>query len=324
MFTVDDARRYLLNLLPPGAHLLYDLGPVGDVLLLFDAIGEAFKRFAFDLLDTLLQEIFPSTCIQKLPDWETATGVENLNPALFGNTAQRQTSVISKLRESGAFCDPVAQSVLGLLLGYSQTIPVQLIKADRSRLRLEHTYSFAADVSLPPGQITNIPIFVNDGGKVARMGAQLTLTFADADLSAYTITLTAPDGRSKQWGLKWTSAPVCLFAQSLSGARVFGNWTLSIANGSIVANTIFAGSSLFVEGIGPNQDTGAAVFHWGVYANLAHVGENGVPADYPSVRAAIQRIKHSHTVGYLIQSLAPWPDVVTGAHSAIPDACIPI
>jgi hypothetical protein len=324
MFTIDDARRYLLSLLPPGAEQLYDLIPLGDVFLLFDALGEVFKTYAFDLLNTLRQELFPSSAVQKLPDWETPLGIAKQAPALFGAIAQRQAAVVAKLRESGPCCDPVVQSIMGPLLGYFPTTPVQIVKTDRSALRLAHTYGFAQDVTLPAGQTTSLSIVVNDGGKVSKAGAQLNLVFSTADLRSYAVTLTAPDGKAKTWTGGWSTTPVTLFAPELAGSKIQGAWTLSIINGSAAPSTLFAGGVLFVEGIGPNQRTGGAVFEWGVYADPAHVGESGTPMDVPSILETLARIKHSVSPASLLLSVNPYPDTASGPNSAIPDMCIPV
>jgi hypothetical protein len=80
---------------------------------------------------------------------------------------------------------------------------------------------------------------------------------------------------------------------------------------------------LFVEGLARGQSTGGAIFEWGVYVDPAHVGENGTAADLAGARLAIKRLKHAHTVGSLIQSLAPWPDISSGINSSIPDEWLP-
>jgi hypothetical protein len=322
-FTIDDARRYLLALLPPGHDEFYDESPTGDVFLIFDAAGQLFKQNAFDLLDTLRTEIFPPSAVQKTPDWEAALGIANQAPALLGTMAQRQQAVVAKLRESGPFCDPVVQSIIGPLLGYFPSTPVQLLKASRSFLTLAHSYGFIGDLRIAAGTTATVAMLVNDGGHVARMGAQLQLV-TDTSTPNIQVTLTAPDRRSVGWSDAYQSVPLWLAAPSLAGAAIGGNWTLAITNHGSAPITVYDGECLFVEGIGPNEDTGGAIFHWGVYADPAHVGESGVPPDFPSVLAAIARIKHSHTVGWLIQSLAPYPDVTSGPHAAIPDRCVPV
>jgi hypothetical protein len=324
MFTIDDARRYLLGLLPPGHDNFYDESASGDMYLLFDGIGALFKTYAFDLLDTLRAEVFPSTAQQKIPDWEGALGIANQAPALFGNTSQRQQAVLAKLREFGPFCDPVVQSVIAPLLGYFPSTPLRLIKCDRSALTLMHSYDFTAgaDVAIPVGTTTR-SVVVIDGGKVAKMGAQLTLVFAANDTSLFSFTLTGPDGTSKTWAAGSSNAPLWLTAIEFAGAKIQGIWRLSITNASGAPTTLYSAAPLVVEGIGAGQQTGGAVFDWGIYVDPAHAAESGVPVDLVSARAAIARIKHSHTVGNLIRSLAPMPDVDSGVNASIPDECIP-
>jgi hypothetical protein len=112
-----------------------------------------------------------------------------------------------------------------------------------------------------------------------------------------------------------------LFGIEFANTPIQGSWFLSVTNNS--GGTVNFHWSVFVEGIGPNQETGGAIFDWGVYADPAHLGESGVPSDFPAARLAIQKIAHSHTVGNLLQSLDPYPDVDVDVHAAIPDECIP-
>lgn len=322
--TIDEAQRFLFNLFPPGHDELYDETPGSDPWLFFEALGESFKTLGFDVLATLQREIVVPSMVAKLPDWEAATGIANYLVALFGTTQQRQSSLIAKFRESGPFSDPVVASIFSALFGFFPTTPVQILKAQRADLRLLHSYGRATDFAIPVGTTTSILIHVDDGGLCAKAGVQLDLNFAVGDLAGYVITLTAPDGTAVTWEDDWTEVPFRLYGIAFAGKPIHGLWTLSIFNGGAVPNTLFSAPWLFVEGIAPNQDTGGAVFHWGVYADVNHLGENGATPDFQSARAAIERIKHSHTVGDIIQSLDPWPDVVSGTHSSIPDECVPV
>jgi hypothetical protein len=218
------------------------------------------------------------------------------------------------------------QGVLGPLLGYDSTTPVQVIEASRAALTTAHTYVTALDVPLPPGSAT-VAFAVSDGGTVAAMGAQLRLSLASAPSAnlGFSVTLTAPDGTFRTWtGVKSTSTTVVLYGPELAGAAINGTWKLGISNATGSANTLLAGSGLFVEGIAQGQETGGAIFTWGVYVDQAHVGESGTPGNYDAAQAAIDHMAYAYTHGFLILSLAPWPDVSIGSNAAIPDRCLPV
>jgi hypothetical protein len=277
------------------------------------------------MLDTLRAETNPATSVQKISEWFSALGLTGTYVDNKGTTAQKQQAILARLRESGPFTPYTISSVIGPLLGYFPTTPVQVIECDRPMLTLLHSYDVAvgADVPIPTGQTTTLAIPVNDGGIVSKMGAQLELHFATNPVSSYTFVLTAPDGTSKTWTRTSLDLPLLLYAPSLAGAKIQGTWTLAITNNSGVSNTLYTASFLFVEGLARGQSTGGAIFEWGVYVAPAHVGENGAAADLAGARLAIKRLKHAHTVGNLIQSLAPWPDISSGINSSIPDECLP-
>jgi hypothetical protein len=98
MTTLDEARRFLLNLLPPGAERPYSLIPGGDVYQLFDAFAASVKQFGFDLLDVLRLEITPAECIQKL-------------------------------------AGPLVKSVIAPLLGFLNPATLQILNTDRVAMR---------------------------------------------------------------------------------------------------------------------------------------------------------------------------------------------
>jgi hypothetical protein len=150
--SLDEVRRFLLNLLPPGADKLYDLTPAGDVFKLFDGLAATFKQFGFDLIETLRVEIFPSSCVQKLPDWEKALGLTGTFTTTNGTAAQRQTGVLSKLREFGSFTPYFVRSIIAPLLGYADFTQLRVIETNRDALTALHTY-----VDEPPGNQGAIP-----------------------------------------------------------------------------------------------------------------------------------------------------------------------
>lgn len=321
--TIDEARRYLLNLLPPDHEFLYDETTTGDVYLLFDAAGEVFKRFAFDVLDTLQRELYPSSAVNKLVDWITATGLGSEIVAQFGSVTDKQAAVVGKLRESGAFCDPVVASIFSALFGYFPTTPVEIMKSDRALLRQMHTYGVPVDSVVPAGQTVKFFLQSPRGGKLAKCGAVLELAFTSS-ATGYTVVLTAPDGSSKTWTVTDPDIPFRLYTTDLVGASVLGTWELDISNTGGIDNTLLSAPMLFVEGIGTDYDLAGAVFHWGVFADIAHLGENGATPDLAAAAASIERIKHSHTRGWLITSKNPIPGVSSGPNAAIPGRCIPV
>lgn len=324
--TFDDAYARTFGALPKGIDNLLDFTPgVGDFYKYFWVIGSMLK-LGYDLVDLVAREIVPYLARYKLPDWERLFALLQTLTALRGTIPQRQAQVLGAWRAAAtkSASIPTVAATLGPLLGYFPTTPVKIIEADRSTLQLFHSYDFCGgiDQSIPVGT-TTLSVYVNDGGKVSTMGAQLTLTFANADTSLYSFTLTAPDGTSKTWAAGATNSPLWLTAPGLSGAQIQGAWTLSITNGAFLSNTLLSSLQLFVEGIGPRQQTGGAIFEWGVYVDPVHLGENGTPPDFNASRVAVRKLSFSHSLPALLQSLSPYPNTDSGIHAAIPDECIP-
>ncbi len=327
--TFADAYQRVFDSLPPGIDNVLDFTPgSGDFWKLTWAIGAVLKLFVFDLVDLLRSETLAHLSRYKLPDWEGLFGLRGSRVSQIGTIAARRAQVLGAWRSAAGQGSsiPVTQAVLTPLLGYNPSTLPLVIECDRSLLKLLHQYDTAngSDVSIPVGTTTlTIPV-IGDGGKVAKMGAQLELAFATADTTLFSFTLTAPDGTSKTWNAGTTSGPLWLQAPSLAGAAIQGNWTLAITNGSGSPTTLYSASFLFVEGVQQGQQTAGAAYDWGVYADPAHLAENGTVIDLSAARAAIKKLSFSYTIGNLIQSLAPSPNVDTGASAAIPDECIPV
>jgi hypothetical protein len=112
------------------------------------------------------------------------------------------------------------------------------------------------------------------------------------------------------------------------GCNIRGTWSLGLSNSSVSDAVVVDDLGLFVEGIGRDSvggdGLGAAAFEFGIYADPAHLAENGTPADFAAARLAIDRIKQAHTLGDLLLSLSPYPDEVSGVHAAIPGEAIPV
>lgn len=325
--TVDDARQRLLEGLPDGADALYDLTPAtGDFWKFFQSIAALLKTYAHDLVDLARLEVVPQLCRYKLPDWERVFALTSSRVAQVGTIPQRQAQIVGAFRAAAGqgSAIPTVQGILNPLLGYFPTTPVRIIETDIPGLRVQHQYGFQQDVTIPNGTTATVQFQVNDGGKVSKMGAQLELAFSQTTITAHIFTLTGPDGRSVTWsGGTYPAVPLKLYAQALAGAAMYGTWTLAVTNNSGSSNTLYASSALFVEGMNRGQSTGGAIYHWGAYADPAHVGENGTPPDLQAALSAIKKVTFSHCVGRLLVSVWPWPHQQTGIHAAIPGRCIP-
>jgi hypothetical protein len=323
--TVDDVYRRLVASLPAGVEDLYDLSKAGDYYRFYQVIAAALKTYSYDLVDLLRREIAPQLAQYKLRDWERVFGIDTSQIAQIGTVTERQAQVIAGWRAAAGQGSsiPAVQAVLGPLLGYFPTTPVEVIEANRPALTKAHTYGPSIDIALPVGT-TIIDIPVNDGGTVAAMGAQLLLSFASAPVSGFSVALRAPAGQAKAWTPSWTALSGVLYGPEFAEVQIQGHWSLAIINTSGVANTLKAGSGVFVEGIATGQETGGAIFTWGVYADPAHLGENGTPGDFGAAQAALDHLAFAYTRGILITSLAPWPDVTMGVHASIPDRCLPV
>jgi hypothetical protein len=275
----DDARERLISAMPEGLDGLLDFTVGGDFYRLFSAIGALMKIHVFDLVDLVRQEIVPYLSRYKLPKWEEAFALLPTRTAQFGTIPQRQAQVLGSWRAAAGQGSsiPVAQQILATLLGYNPTTPVQIIESDAGELYLEHSHGITADVALPAGVTTSIPMVVDEGGKLSQAGVRLRLVLSTGALQQYTFTLRAPNGTSKTWDRGWDSTPLVLYGIEFADlALVPGIWTLDIFNGSGAPATLFAGPLLELDGIARNQDTGGAIFWWGVYADPLHLGENGV------------------------------------------------
>jgi hypothetical protein len=331
--SIEGTRRFLLNLLPPGADKLYDLSPAGDVFKLFDGFAQTFKQFGFDLLELLRTEIFPSSAVQKAADWEKALGLAGSYVANSGTIAQRQTGILSKLREFGAFTPYLIRSIVAPLFGYTDFTQLRVFETSRAALTAIHTY-----VDAPPrgqgvipanGNLTR-PLFLPDGGTVSRAGAQVTVWLTHPALQGLTVRLVAPNGQAKTWANLGKGAvanqPFLLFGIAFAGAQCNVQWNLTVTDSSGNAGTLQQWQ-LFVEGVGASLPgpvgtggggLGGDIFDWGVFADPNLLGATQ-PPDYSNARFTINRIKHAHTLGHIIRTIAAIPD----APLSLPDQFIP-
>lgn len=317
----------IIEMLPPGIEQMYDLTPTGDYYKFFFVLGIIFKIFCFDLLDLARREIVPNQTKNKLPDWERIFGLTA--PRSVRTIPQRQAAVLAawRLAAGGTITEAVLQSIINAALGYLPDTTLQIVRASRSALTSAHSYNYwGGDLSVPNLATTSCQFFVPDGGVVSDMGAQLILDF-NTPMSSGSVVLTAPDGTVATWSPisgNWNAATFQLSSPVFTGKSIYGLWTLTVNNTSGGScNLLHSGTTLFVEGTARNQETGGAIFDWGVYADPAHLAENGVSADFITARALLQKLKRSHTCVNLLQSLTPYPNEDSGVHASIPDECIP-
>lgn len=333
--SVDDVRERIVGALPERVDDVYDLTPTGDYYKFFQSIAATWKAYAFDLVARLRREAAVLSARLIIPSWEAFFGLETTRAARSGTMPQRRAGVTAAFRAAAGqgSSEPVVQSVLSELLGYNAGTKPEIIGCERGALRLANSYLVVEDVALPVGATTVRFNVTRDAGHVSSAGAHLTLVLATSDVRLYTFQLVGPDGTTKTWsGAGIVDGPLELRSPEFGGKILWGQWTLTITNASGGANTLYAGSALFVEGIGgtpwssakAGQDTGGAIFHWGVYADPAHLGENGVGADLPTAARAVEALAHAEGVGRLILSKAPRPGVSGGQYAAIPGQCIPV
>ncbi|MEO9192167.1 MAG: hypothetical protein ABI445_00790 [Polyangia bacterium] len=330
--SVSEARELFVQKLPADVDRVYDLDAGGDYYKLFQSVAMLAKETAYDLIDLLRLEVLPRFAIYKLPDWERVFGLTTTRNAQRGTIPQRQAQVVASWREAAGLGSTRAAitAILGPLLGYNAATPVQVSVTDRDLLRIAHSYSPTAAIPIRGGTFVDYKFSTVDGGVVSSAGLRVALEYSSSPGESLTVTLTGPDGYAKEWDpVVTTQALDWLFGPEFAGKNISGRWTLEIFNNA-ASGTVYVHPTIFVEGVPKNfnenvygQATGASIFEWGAFADPAHMGENGTPADLAAVRRAVQRIAFSQTVGNVLQSLVASPDVDAGAHAAIPDECIP-
>lgn len=331
--TLDEVRARIIAGFPQGVENVYDLAVGGDYFKYFQAIAGVMKAYGYDLVDLLREEIVPYLARYKLPDWERIFGLQTTRTTLLGTIPQRQAQVLSAWRAAsgqGSTAADVA-AVLGPLLGYFPTTVVEILEADRAALTVLHSYPGAGTpISTPQNVVRTFDIFPPDSGVVSHAGARVLVDFAAGADVNYEVTLKGPDAVTHTRTFRKVAGALTqqLFFIETSGLPLaLSHWVVTVKNLDATAGTLNS-VFLFVEGIAQNLETGGAIFHWGVYADPIHLGENGTPADFAAARRAIELLGQAHTIGSglggLIQSKDPWPDVLSGPHAAIPDEAIPV
>jgi hypothetical protein len=187
-------------------------------------------------------------------------------------------------------------------------------------MRAAHTYTDGK--SYPAANGISASVNVPDGGMVSRAGAQLDVAFATVPASPFVVTLHSPTQRFRQWTsvtLGPASTKYHLCALEFAGDVCGGVWSASVQALSFNTTVPALSSwSVFVEGVG-RSGLGGDLVSWGAYVDPTLAGRGAAPADLDGARAAISRVKHAHTAGYLLTSLAAIPDDPT----SLPDACLP-
>jgi hypothetical protein len=329
--SVDQIRERFIDAFPDGVDLIYDLTSTGDYYKLFQSIAATMKTYAYDFIDLLKLEVVPYLSRYKLPDWEHVFGLETSRLAKSGTVPQRQAQVLASWRHAAGigFSLPEIQGVLAPILGYSSAEDVEIVETPRADLTTKHTYSNTVSKSFLASGAGSSSIYVwYDGGLISQGGVIVTVNLTHTDVSQLTFKLTAPDGTSHTWTQKsmYGSSTVTeelRYQPAFVGKGLQGKWTLTVTDFSANAGSFTW--SMFAEGMDPPvQRTGAAVFHWGVYADPDHLGENGTAADLPAAHALIQKMSPAHAEGNILYSKTPRPGVASGEFAAIPGRCVPV
>lgn len=338
-YSATEALQIFQSLFPPGSEQLYDWTNTGsEFYKLLLAKAETYKHWGFDYADLVRQEFMPSSAVLKVGDWETALGTTPpASSATQTAIADRQSAVVGKLRESGAFTLANIRAAVEPLLGYdgADLGTLQIVECTRSSLTTAHTYSPASLSTIIPasGSVANT-IAVTDDGAVSVAGARLVLTLSHANPDQLSVTLAGPSGSygtaSETIAAGWlrkrslTNEATYWYALSstLVGKSICGTWTVTVSTGTS-PGTLHA-LTMFVEGVGAltasgGQGQGSEIFEWGAWADPTKVGPN---PDYEGARRAIARLNPGHALGNIIRSSST---VGAGTLQAIPDdtACIP-
>lgn len=116
--TASDYRQLLYKLLPKG--IAWNNDPGSNLYALIDAMAQEFSR-ADAMCETLIEEAFPNTTNQLLPEWERTVGLPDKCSEIGESTTIRRLNVLAKLAARGGqspqyFIDVAAA------LGYQITI----------------------------------------------------------------------------------------------------------------------------------------------------------------------------------------------------------
>jgi hypothetical protein len=332
--TAQEAKQLLINAFGPGLENLYDFD--GDPGRFLFALGAGIKRFGFDFVDLVEQELNPATINQKIPDWEQACGLASSQLALFGTTAQRRNQVIAKLREHGSFSLNDIRAALQPFFLYTDPTQIQILEPNRDLLRTAHTYVGPA-FFVASGSFKTIHINVPDDPRVSHAGAQLLFNLAMSDVSQLGLDISSPGPiKMAHYPLGFLGTGSALNASFTIGAPSIANggssglgWTITFS-AAAVSCTVNS-CALFVEAIGRNYDSmgnesgqglGAAMFEFAVVADQALLGPG---FDLNAARVTLRHITPAHCGSEIIVKpigagdVCAIPDLIT----TLPDVAIP-
>ena len=319
----------LIAAFPGGTERMWDWNHPDGPGPFNEAAAQVLDVAGVQMIDQLRAELQPNTAVAKLPEWESALGLRGSKLALIGRTRQRQTQVVSRLREWGSATTlDCIRSIVGPLLDYADPSQLIILEVDRDVLRAAHTYTWTGLLSF-----TTLPaaLFVNvlDDAVVSPAGAQLDITINYAgSLANVGVNLFAPDGTFFQYpaGTIGDTTPATgtwrLYFKGFGGRPITGVWQAQITCSSGFGNILSAG--LFVEGLGRDstgrEGLGAAKFQWAVVVDPALVGPYG---DIQAAAHAVERINYATRRGLLIRKPLTGLAAIPDDPATIPDACIP-
>jgi len=118
MFSTDDFRRAILQLMPQGPA--WTRAPDGLASLLANAWGAGFARNSARA-ENLLVDAFPASTIELLPEWEASLGLPDPCAGESATLGQRRSQVVARLSDNGG-ASVAYFTAFALALGYSITI----------------------------------------------------------------------------------------------------------------------------------------------------------------------------------------------------------
>lgn len=324
--TEREATQFFFGALGPGAEDHYDLAvdgngePLGDVGKFFASLAKTLNTYGFEMAEQLRQEVVPSTCTQKIPDWEDAFGINYSKTALFGTTEQRRNQIVGYFRAlCSGFDFPGLRLCAQTFLQYADPSQIEIIEASRGDLQLAHTMTDSTTITVSAGTSHTWTFDKNDGPVVSPAGAFIEPFLTGAEVAELSFKLEGPDGTLQSWPAGWLGSGAInqkgIFKSKLfAGKAIKGIWRFTITAGADDVEVDFV--DFFVEGLGRNPDgsdgLGAAVFNWVFVADRAL---EGAAADEEGLLRLIPYIKPAHTVGGLVIKNA----VMGGGKLAIPD-----
>lgn len=335
-----DHKRELIAAFPPGTEDWLDwYDPEGPGPLM-EAMGHVLEEAGSAKVDELRLELSPLTCsIQGIARWERTLGLQNSKITIAGTETRRRAQVLSRLREWGPPNKRLVQTILNAFFAYDDQTQIEIIESDRQRIRLAHQKEWAGGAPFGPGTTATATWVVRDDPRVSKGGVQVDLNLSCADLSTLQITLYAPDNTAYQ-----VPRPIGVGSRAggpgglglriydqrfFVGHRpIYGTWRMEVTSGNLGAGDTLFRAILLVEGLGryfdwmgkPRDGLGAAMYEWGVVAELRKMGP-GYELD--GARQAVKRLSYARSKGNIIRKpltmLIAMPDV----DWCIPDEVIP-